>query len=204
MILSGQEVLKQVRAGRIRVEPFDETRINPVSLDLHLGDTVAVYTDMVSGLPIEGTKNFDGALLSPQPYLGSGAMDSRKPASTSKFTIDPERGWVLRPGIGYLMHTKERVGTEHYVPILDGKSSIGRLFVKIHETAGFGDPGFYGQYTLEVTSVFPLRVYAGMRFCQMRFHTIEGEIRSYAEHKSNYVGTLAEGPVASRAWKMFE
>lgn len=199
MILSGKEVLKQVREGRIRVFPFDETKINPVSLDLHLGDTVAVYDAFVSNTPPESIQEYDGSNLRPAP-IHTAAMDSRKPASTRRYKIDPERGWVLNPGIGYLMHTLEQVGTDFYVPVLDGKSSIGRLFVKIHETAGFGDPGFYGHYTLEVTSVFPIRVYPGMRFCQIRFQTIEGEVTSYQD-TGNYKGDLAVGPVPSQAWK---
>lgn len=199
MILSGQEVLRQVREGRILVTPFDETKINPVSLDLHLGDTVAVYDSFVSNTPPESIQDYDGSNLRPAP-IHADAMDSRKPASTRRYKINPERGWVLNPGIGYLMHTLEKVGTDYYVPILDGKSSIGRLFVKIHETAGFGDPGFYGHYTLEVTSVFPIRVYPGMRFCQIRFQTIEGEITSYQD-TGNYTGDNATGPVPSQAWK---
>ena len=100
------------------------------------------------------------------------------------------------------MHTVERIHTKKYVPVLDGKSSIGRLFMKIHETAGYGDPGFNGQYTLEVTVVHPLRVYAGMRVAQMRFHSICGEVEK--PYNGNYVGDAARGPVASRAYKQFQ
>lgn len=82
---------------------------------------------------------------------------------------------TLEPRKLYLLHTAERVSTKAFVPVLDGKSSIGRLGICIHLTAGYGDPGFDGQYTLEVTCVIPVRIYAGMRFCQMRFHTMVGE-----------------------------
>jgi dCTP deaminase len=107
----------------------------------------------------------------------------------------------LEPNVGYLMHTIERVHTKKYVPVLDGKSSIGRLFMKVHETAGYGDAGFDGQYTLEVTVVHPLRVYPGMRIAQMRFHTILGEVQKL--YAGNYTGEAAKGPVPSRAWRQF-
>lgn len=94
------------------------------------------------------------------------------------------------------MHTAETIWTDKFVPIIDGKSSIGRLFISIHQTAGFGDVGFDGQYTLEVTSHFPVRVYAGMRFCQIRFHGIQGHITQY---EGNYQGKSAKGPVGSKA-----
>lgn len=108
---------------------------------------------------------------------------------------------MVKPGIGYLMHTKERVATSCYVPVIDGKSSLGRLFVKAHETAGFGDPGFDGQYTLEITSVFPVILYAGMRICQVRFHTMRGETNLYRGH---YQGDNTRGAVPSRTWEQFQ
>ena len=96
------------------------------------------------------------------------------------------------------MHTVERIRTDFYNPVLDGKSSIGRLFVKVHETAGYGDPGFNGQYTLEVTtSMFPVRLYPGMRICQIRFHTLEGALASY-EETGHYKGEAAQGAVGSK------
>lgn len=193
MILSGPEIRKQVLEGKITVTPFDEKYINPASLDLHLGNKVAVYDDITSPTP-QGARTFDGSTLQRLDRL----LDSKKELRTREYTIDPELGWVLNPGVGYLMHTAEMVGTSFFVPILDGKSSIGRLFVKIHETAGFGDPGFYGHYTLEVTSMFPIRVYPGMRFCQIRFHAIQGEVQKY---DGNYTHERATGPVGSRAWK---
>jgi dCTP deaminase len=112
-----------------------------------------------------------------------------------------EKGWVLQPGIGYLMHTEECIYTKKYVPVLDGKSSIGRLFVQIHITAGFGDPNYFGQYTLEVVAHHPIRIFPGMRIAQIRFHTIAGHVKNMYE--GNYKGASARGAVASRAWKQF-
>lgn len=215
MILSGPEIRKQIDSGRITIDPFQEKNMNPVSVDLTLGSEVAVYRHQVATSAYaaqgefaswHGTDDHNGVSNGSQlfPYRSVHPLDTKKEPAVRRYTIDPVNGWLLRPGIGYLMHTAERVHTDFYVPILDGKSSTGRLFIKIHETAGFGDPGFNGQYTLEVTVVFPVIVYAGMRICQIRFHEIQGEVASYTSHKSNYVGALAEGPVASRAYKMFE
>lgn len=205
MILSGKEILKQIGKGSIEIDPFDPKYVNPASVDLTLGTKVSVYHGTVGfkGRTIFQGKDMIGADITPRSFPSDLVLDSKQKLEVHEFEIDPEKGWILRPGVGYLMHTAERIHTDEFVPILDGKSSIGRLFIKIHETAGFGDPGFNGQFTLEVTCQFPVIVYAGMRFCQIRFHTLMGETVSYQDHKSNYVGDKAVGPVPSRSWKMF-
>lgn len=178
-ILSGDAIWKSVKNGRIVIDPFDPKYLNPASIDLTLGDKVGVYVpkDRVLDSKIEN------------PYDVRTGM----------------RDMTLTPGNLYLMHTAERVGSQSLVPELDGKSSIGRLGVCVHLTAGLGDPGFFGQYTLEVTVVRPVVLYAGMRIAQMRFHTMEfydpqAKTRQYA---GNYVGPTAEGPVPSKSWKQF-
>lgn len=198
MILTGEEIRRQVREGRITVEPYNDKRINPASLDLTLGDQVAVYQDFAL---FDAEEHFNRI---GKPYDGTGLVpvnlskvyDTKKPSDVRVFKIDPKVGWVIQPGIGYLMHTVERISTDAYNPVLDGKSSLGRIFLKVHETAGYGDPGFNGQFTLEVTSsMFPIRLYPGMRICQVRFHTLEGAHYSY---KGHYTGEAAKGPIASR------
>lgn len=193
MILTGPEIEKQIKAGRIKITPFDRGRINPASYDLVLGDEVAIYDDAVEVFE-PGRLPEDGRNFVPKPCL----LDSKKQLQTRRFKIDAAGGWVLRPNILYLMHTAEVISTSDYVPIIDGKSSIGRLGIVVHLTAGFGDAGFDGQYTLEVTTVHPIRVYPGMRFCQIRFHRMEGTVKLY---EGNYTGTAATGPVASRAFR---
>ena len=180
-ILTDQAIQLAVDAGDIVVDPFDPGLLNPTSYDVRLGEMVSVYDVGRSTLGIHDVKD---------------APDKMRHA-----VIGPA-GFVIHPGKGYLMHTLERVATRRYVPVLDGKSSIGRLFISIHQTAGYGDPGFDGQYTLEVTTHhFPVRLYAGMRIAQIRFHTMVGELaRPYA---GNYVGEGAKGPVPSRAWRQF-
>mgnify|MGYP001343368552 FL=1 len=197
MILTGPEIEKQVKAKKIKITPFHKKQVNPASYDLRLGRQVAVYNEAVWT-----NDNSPGATVGDGRHFRSwnGGLDAKKEHTLSSFEMDRKVGWLLLPGILYLMHTEEVIWTASYVPIIDGKSSIGRLGICVHLTAGFGDPGFNGQYTLEVTTVHPVRVYPGMRFCQIRFHLMEGKVKLY---EGNYKGLAARGPVASRSWKQF-
>jgi len=168
-------------------QPYDPAFLNPGSVDLTLGPEVAVYED--------------GQHFVSKP---DGVIDVKKEPRIRKFKIDPDKGWILKPGIGYLMHTQERIWTDQYVPVIDGKSSIGRLFIQVHATAGYGEVGFDGQYTLEVIVQKAVRVYAGMRFCQIRFHTTEGEVEKPYNVVGNYRGEAAQGAVGSLAWRQFQ
>lgn len=197
-ILSGQKILQEIEAGAIKVSPFEPKNINPASLDLRLGEKFAVYdalTVMDYQQSLARLRGIDYNVLDAKQdnQIYSNKLDSL-------VTVDYR---VLQPGILYLMHTVERISTDKYVPIIEGKSSIGRLGISIHLTAGYGDPGFDGQYTLEVTVVHPVKVYPGMRFCQIRFNTIEGEVTSY-KNTGHYIGEAANGPVSSRSYLQFE
>lgn len=201
MILSGVAIHEAVEAGDIRIDPFCLDHLNPASIDLTLGAGVAVYKRWVRVTLVGSAEEEDGSYLSSSwSDLEDQLIDAKQEPAITRYTIG-ERGWVLKPGIGYLMHTAERIHTNKYVTVIDGKSSIGRLFCKIHETAGYGDPGFDGQYTLEVTVVHPLRLYAGMRIAQARFHTVEGDVEIY---EGNYRGYAALGAQPSRAHKQFK
>jgi dCTP deaminase len=178
-ILSGKEIEMAIRLGEIEISPFEATQLNPASYDLTLGEEITIYNCSRDRLPR--------------------CLDPKKDNPTTSFKMGPA-GYVLQPSDGYLMHTKEVVGTNKYVPAIDGKSSIGRLFVMVHVTAGLGDPGFKGQYTLEVLTTYPIRLYPGMRICQVRFFTVRGEIDLY---KGHYQGDTATGAVASHAYEQF-
>lgn len=204
-ILSGLAIQKAVASGEIHIDPWDPThisfgdRLNPASYDLTLGPEVAVYEDWVWRYPCEPVLIEDGRNFARKDNI----IDMKREPKVERFKMSESMGWILKPGIGYLMNTVERIKTDHFVPIIDGKSSIGRLFATCHISAGFGDPGFDGQYTLEVVVTHPLRIYPGMRFCQIRFHTLVGEVETY-QKKGNYRGALAEGPIPSQTWKMFQ
>lgn len=173
-ILSGKSIQKNIEEGFIRVEPFQPEHLNPASIDLTLGKEVVEYE-------VEGI------------------LDARKPSLTRKYTIGDD-GIVLLPGCAYLMHTEEVIRTDRYITVLDGKSSLGRLFISVHATAGYIDAGFEGQVTLEVTVTHPVRVYAGMRFCQVRFHSIVGKPELY-NVRGHYVGDRAKGAVPSLCYE---
>lgn len=198
-VLSGSAIKTAIKKGQIVVDPFREERVNPYSYDLTLGRKVAVYRAVTSGSFAKTWANEPrGQSLKPNP---SGMLDASAKNEVLEYELEEKEPFLLHPGIGYLMHTEERVWTDSFVPVLDGKSSIGRLFAAVHVTAGYGEANFNGQWTLEVIVTHPLLVYPGMRCCQMRFHTISGAKDQYS---GNYTGNDAVGPIPSKAWKQIE
>ena len=155
MILSGLEIKERIGKDII-IEPFNERAINPNSCNLRLADELLVYENHV--------------------------LDMKTPNATREIKIPPE-GIVLEPGKLYLGRTLEYTETRNLVPMLEGRSSIGRLGLFVHVTAGFGDVGFKGFWTLEIHCIQPIRIYAGVEVCQVYYHTIEGEYAEYVSGK---------------------
>jgi len=155
MILSGKEI-KNKLGKEIIIEPFVDKQLNPNSYNLRLHNELLVYEDTV--------------------------LDMKKENKAKKLIIPPE-GILLEPGKLYLGRTLEYTRTESYVPMLEGRSSIGRLGLFIHVTAGFGDVGFSGYWTLEIHCIQPIRIYAGVEICQIYYHSIEGEYEKYSSGK---------------------
>lgn len=151
MILSG-EFIKSRLGTDIIIDPFREQQLNPNSYNLTLHNELLVYD--------------------------SEELDMAADNPCTKLVIPPE-GLVLQPSRLYLGRTAEFTETQGYVPMLEGRSSIGRLGLFVHITAGFGDIGFRGYWTLEVFCVQPIRIYSGVQICQIFYHTIEGNYRSY-------------------------
>ncbi len=156
MILSGKEIQKQVLNGNITIEPFDEKLINPNSYNLRLHNELLVYTDEI--------------------------LDMKKQLNTEKIII-PDEGLILKPSRLYLGRTYEKTSTNSFVPMLEGRSSIGRLGLFIHVTAGFGDIGFSGFWTLEIQCIQPCKIYPMVEICQIYYHTLDGEFESYKSGK---------------------
>jgi len=148
MILSGDTIKKEIKTGHIEIDPFDESRINPNSYNLRLDNKIGVYDESI--------------------------LDIKKPNPFKVFKI-PEAGLLLRPGNLYLCKTIERTYTDKYVPMIEGRSSIGRLGLYIHITAGFGDVGFNGAWTLELSTIHNLCIYPNIEVCQIYFHILEGK-----------------------------
>jgi dCTP deaminase len=161
MILTASAIKEAHEAGRIVIEPYEESRVGPNSVDVRLASELQVYDCF--------------------------PLDAALPNSTTGLLI-PDEGMILQPGRLYLARTLERIGSDHYVTHLDGRSSVGRLGIKVHMTAGRGDLGWKGSWCLELEVVHPVRVYAGMKIAQATFYAVQGEITQLYQGK--YKGGL--------------
>lgn len=155
MILSGPEIKRQLGKD-ITIEPYDERSLNPNSYNLRLHEKLLVYTEL--------------------------PLDMKKDNPAQEVIIPPE-GLVLTPGTLYLGRTVEYTETRNLVPMLEGRSSVGRLGLFVHVTAGFGDVGFKGYWTLEMHCIHPIRIYPNVSICQVFYHKVEGEIVEYKSGK---------------------
>ncbi|MFF5211759.1 dCTP deaminase [Streptosporangium sp. NPDC000396] len=169
MILTGPEITTAVADGRVCIDPFNVGQVNPNSYNVCLGETLLIYTERV--------------------------IDACRPNSTRTQRI-PDSGYELQPGELYLGHTQERVGSDIFVPLLFGRSSVGRLGLFVEITAPVGDIGFHGQWTLMLSPVRPLRVYAGMKIGQIMFFVSVGPVDLY---HGKY--QAARGPQPSGYWR---
>jgi dCTP deaminase len=125
-------------------------------------------------------------------------LDMKKKHQTSLLTI-PSEGLLLEPNKLYLGRTVEYTKTLDFIPMLEGRSSIGRLGMFIDVTAGFGDVGFEGFWTLEIFVIQPLRIYPDVEICQIYYHAIEGEYEEYKSEKYQ----KNEGIQASKMYEDF-
>jgi dCTP deaminase len=156
LILSDKRILEAVGNGDIVIEPFDPSMLGTNSYDVHLSKYLAVYESEV--------------------------LDAKAHNKIKHFEI-PEEGFVLHPGVLYLGVTEEYTETHTTVPFLEGKSSVGRLGIDIHATAGKGDVGFCNTWTLEISCTQPVRVYGGMPIGQLIYFSVEGDIENYYNRK---------------------
>lgn len=158
MILTDKEILLNIEKGLIKVEPFDLSKLGTNSYDVHLGKTLALYNDEI--------------------------LDAKLHNKITTFEI-PTEGYVLTPSRFYLGVTAEYTETLAHVPFLEGKSSVGRLGIDIHATAGKGDVGFCNYWTLEISVKQPVRVYAGMPIGQLIYFSTQGEVENYYNKKAS-------------------
>lgn len=206
MILSGTAIERAVEDRAIVIDPFRLEQLNPASYDLTLGDELCVYVNSGADRAREGEPVRSWYHLPEPPAVLDSKCENhfyRAKLSPDGFTVGSHRG--DRPRV-YLMHTRERIWTRRFVPVIDGKSSLGRLGLAIHVTAGYGDPGFDGQYTLEVVALGESVVlYPGMRIAQIRFHQLEhhGVMAPDYQKSGHYTGSASLGPVPSRSYLQF-
>ena len=155
MILTGRQIAEK-QGKDIFIEPFNPSQINPNSYNLKLHNELLMYNNVI--------------------------LDMKQENTCKRITI-PEDGYMLLPNTLYLGRTVERTKTDKYVPMLEGRSSIGRLGLCIHATAGFGDVGFDGFWTLEIFCIQPVIIYPNVEICQIYYHDIEGEYDPYVNGK---------------------
>jgi dCTP deaminase len=172
MILTDKTIIDEIIEGNIVIEPLVRANIGTNSVDLTLSNTLLMYTDHI--------------------------LDTRKKNAYSPMII-PEEGMILQPNILYLASTVEYTKTLRHVPILHGKSSLARLGLYIHITAGYGDVGFAGHWTLELCCVQPIKIYAGMKIAQICYHDIsEMPYTDYANKADAKYKDQGKDPVASK------
>lgn len=202
----------------IVIKPFDERCLGSNSYDLHLSPMFKVYKDTIPDgmrpyIPYESGKKYSMRdwFYEPTKYhsikeeLKKEIYDFRNP----KFLIDPtkeketiefeipETGAILNPQFGYLASTVEYTETRNLFPYIDGKSSLGRNFVLNHHTAGRGDDGFCGTWTLEIRVLYPTVVYPYMRIGQIYYDEFRGERKQYNKNQaSHYNGQQGPTPAA--------
>jgi dCTP deaminase len=175
MILSDQSILDAIESRDIVIEPYDRECLGTNSYDVHLSPHLACYVDEV--------------------------IDAKKHNQVEHFEISPS-GIVLNPGKTYLGSTLEYTETRRFVPFLEGKSSVGRLGIDIHATAGKGDVGFCNHWTLEISVSQPVRVYAGMPIGQLIYFAVEGDVEvDYQAKSSAKYNQRSPRPVESMMWK---
>ncbi len=178
MILSDKKILEEMKRGRIVIKPFDRKFLGSNSYDVHLDKTLAMYKDEI--------------------------LDAKSHNKIHYFEI-PKEGIILVPSKLYLGVTEEYTETHAHVPFLEGKSSIGRLGIDIHATAGKGDVGFCNTWTLEISVRQPVRIYAGMPIGQILYFVIDGDVETLYNMKKNakYRQRTVK-PVESMMWKNFK
>ena len=175
MILSDQRILEEIEKETIKIQPYNREFLGSNSYDVHLSKHLATYSDKT--------------------------LDAKKHNEINHFEI-PDEGLVLLPGELYLGVTEEYTETHVHVPFLEGKSSTGRLGIDIHATAGKGDVGFCGNWTLEISCKIPVRIYKGMPIGQLIYFPVEGEVQvKYNSKKDAKYSGQPDRPVESMMWK---
>ena len=193
MILSGKEILKEMETGNIKISPFNISQLNPNSYNLKLANELLIYdVNMFSESVYFDNTDQVTTMRIAEP------LDMRKENKTKKIEI-PEEGYTLYPGILYLGRTVEFTETHNFIPCVEGRSSIGRLGVNIHITAGLGQVGFAGHFVLEISVVQPVTIYPNSEICQIYYHEIKGKIEEYKGKYQNQIDT-----VGSRIYKDYE
>jgi dCTP deaminase len=187
VVLSDRTIRRLIDEGRILIDPYDESLLQPSSVDVRVDRFFRVFHN------------------ARYPYI-----DVKEPQEdlTELVEVDGDSPFILHPGEFVLASTLERVRLpDDLVARLEGKSSLGRLGLLIHSTAGFIDPGWDGHVTLELSNVanLPITIYYGMKIGQLSFVQLSEPAETpygSGELGSKYQGQ--QGPTPSRYWQNFE
>lgn len=192
MILSDSKILEEIANGNIVISPFERSQLGSNSYDVRLGKWLRVYNERAKNL-------YTSAYGKQVRYI-----DAKKDNPTIDIEI-PEDGFILMPNQLYLGATLEYTETHNCVPFLEGKSSTGRLGMSIHATAGKGDVGFCGHWTLEIRVEIPLKVYPNMPIGQLIYFPVLGDvINSYNKKTDAKYSNQGSMPVGSQMFKNFK
>lgn len=236
-MLTGAEIERQIRKGKIDISPYDPSCLNPNSYNLKLHPQLLIYKrggDRIELLPKNRVNKLNENNVNKTDYefidnindvkiktLNSNIksytcdeiisqakfddteklepLDMKMDNEIIEFTI-PEEGYVLQPGVLYIGRTIERTFSDKFIPMINGRSSGGRLGISIHVCAGFGDIGFNGTWTLEITAVEPVRIYANTEIAQVCYFSPYGKIKKL--YRGRYY--KQEDATASRFYKSKE
>jgi len=184
MILSDKDILEKIKKGEIKIDPFDKSCVQPSTVDLHLGGEVRVFDSWQTGV-----------------------VDVCQKVDVSRVVKIKKEGFIIHPGEFLLGSTVEKIALPNNIAAkLEGRSSLGRLGLVVHATAGYVDPGFSGWLTFELSNLsrLPIRVYPGMKIAQICFFQMSSPVLHPYGAKglgSKYQGQ--KGPTASRVWMDF-
>lgn len=229
MQLTGPEILRRIQTENpqnpyntpdIVITPFDMRCLGSNSYDLHLAGLLRVYkhtipTGMKVAIPYERGKRYSMAnwfenynyykefLRYPEEFDYRNPKFLLNPCDIElRETVDieiPDTGLILSPQLGYLGSTVEYTETHNLFPYIDGKSSVGRNFILNHHTAGRGDDGFCGQWTLEIKTLYPTVVFPNMRIGQIYYEEFKGARKPYntntASHYNKQIGPTPAAPI---------
>lgn len=194
MILADKTILSEMEKGNIVVDPFERKMLGTNSIDLTLSPNILLYENAINYID---DINYNNRFGKWQKTFYEKVLDCKLENKTIEKKI-PEHGIVLIPGQLYIASTNEYTETLNAVPIIEGKSSLARLGLFVHVTAGFGDVGFKGTWTLELVATVPIRIYPNMNICQISYHVIsEQPLISYDKKgDAKYSGQI--GATASK------
>jgi dCTP deaminase len=186
MVLTGLEILNQIKLGSIFISDFDIKRLNPNSYNLRLHNELRVYK------LIDNLRQFNYSEKKSNPLQITACysfLDMKQKAETFPVEI-PEDGLILQPGVLYLGRTVEMTKTHGFVPQIEGRSSIARLGIDIHKTAGWGDDGFENFWTLEIVATHPVKIYPFIEVCQIIYMKTLGDASMKYHGKYQNTGAI--------------